>query len=108
MRTALHILEPPPRQLLLEEVKEIDESLQIRLNASQKKLKETQAALKVHKYCQRWFNKVKQKKNVLFAAQEALRKERENINASYDEEDDMMSYASSLESKSIRSGGGKF
>ena len=52
----------------------------------------------------RWFNKVKAKKSLMLAVLEAQRKEREMMNTQFDEEDDMMSYASSLENKSIRSG----
>lgn len=75
-----------------------------RLEASKKQVRVAEAAKVIYRSTMRWYNKIKQKKDFLTALLEAQRKEREGIQARlHEDDDDLASYASSLESKSVQS-----
>lgn len=74
------------------------------MEASKKQLKSAEAAKKIYYYTMKWFSKLREKKNFLLAVLEAQRKEREGIQtAMHEDDDDLASYASSLESRSVQS-----
>jgi hypothetical protein len=105
MRAALHILEPPPRQHLVHHVKGVDRSLEERLAKSRHQVKLAKASALIYSVCMRWYGKKREKKIMKLAVLEAQRREKEMLNSNYAEADDeLMSYASSLESKSVKSG----
>ena len=96
MKDALHILEPPPRKFLVEEVKQADPKLQERLAKSRLIEKKAQASRVIYKYVMKWYRGFTQGRRLLEAIR--LAQERESNQNSYNLEDDMFNYGRAGES----------
>jgi hypothetical protein len=90
MKDALHILEPPPRKFLVQEVKMLDPKLEKRLEQSRLVAKKADASRTIYKAVMKWHHKFTQGRRLLEAIK--LAQEREENQNSYNLEDDMFNY----------------
>lgn len=96
MKDALHILEPPPRRLLVQEVKNIDPKLELRIQQSKLVTKKAESSRIIFKVVMRWYRGITQGRRLLEAIK--LAQEREHTQNSYNLEDDMFNYGRAGES----------
>ena len=96
MKDALHILEPPPRKLLVEEVKKADPRLQKRLEASRLMTRKVEASVIIYQSVMKWFRKYTEGRRLMEAIR--IAQEREANQNSYNLEDDMFNYGRAGES----------
>ncbi len=107
MCDSLHFLQPPPRRALLNNVKEVSKAtggkgkagLEERLAKSRELTRRANAAWTIFVRVKGWWREKKRKQAILDAFLDEQRRAQEL--AKPEEEDDIMSYASSIASRSL-------
>lgn len=77
MMDELHILEPPPRKVLVAEVKRKDARLLKRLEQSRQVARKVEASMVIFRSTMRWYQKIRLRRNINAALESAMRKESE-------------------------------
>ena len=86
MQESLHLLEPPPRHELIEEVKEVNDKMNVRLKASAQANRKLEAARTIFYYVSVWFEPIRVDFNIRKSI-EAAAKRKALLNARNSEDD---------------------